>query len=309
MNTLIKAIQVFQKPNTGLRIISAINKSPLRHVTKFVATTAKYSRFAKRKSYYDSLSLTNAEQIAVQEMETQGYTDLTKLVSPEKLAELEAHCLPKLANAEAARERELNKNKDFWIRLSDEDIGDKVLDSENPMVKYALQESVLKIACGYLRQAAFLDYVLLTLSVPSPGPLRSSQLWHFDQDDTKMLKMFVYLTDVNEIGSGPFTFFNKEDSAKVKNSFIMRHLQDDEIFASIPAERRVQMIRPKLSCFMVDTTKCYHMGSRLTPGHHRLLYTALFTGIPSNYPWGGREKIRIATANLSPLQLQALTNS
>jgi hypothetical protein len=36
--------------------------------------------------------------------------------------------------------------------------------------------------------------------------------------------------------------------------------------------------------FMVDTARCLHMGSRLSEGHQRLLYTATFTSVPSMYP-------------------------
>ncbi|MFZ4405004.1 MAG: hypothetical protein ACOYOK_12945, partial [Pseudobdellovibrionaceae bacterium] len=71
---------------------------------------------------------------------------------------------------------------------------------------------------------------------------------------------------------------------------------------------QIQMIKPKLSCFVVDTSKCYHMGSRLQKEHKRLLYTALYIGLPSVYPWGGQEKYTLVNSSLTPLQTMALIN-
>jgi len=44
------------------------------------------------------------------------------------------------------------------------------------------------------------------------------------------------------------------------------------------------MKAPRLTSFMVDTAKCLHMGSRMAPGHGRLLYTATFFAFPRMYP-------------------------
>ena len=45
-----------------------------------------------------------------------------------------------------------------------------------------------------------------------------------------------------------------------------------------------EMYGSRMSAFIVETSRCLHMGSRLAPGHTRLLYTATFTTAPRLYP-------------------------
>jgi hypothetical protein len=124
---------------------------------------------------------------------------------------------------------------------------------------------------------------LLTLSKSTGKDLSYSQLWHRDHDDTRVIKFFVYLTDVEDADDGPFTFIPRPQSDKL--GFQLRsHLTDAEMATRIPLNAISQMKAPRLSAFMVDTARCLHMGSRLSPGHERLLYTATFISIPRLYP-------------------------
>lgn len=53
---------------------------------------------------------------------------------------------------------------------------------------------------------------------------------------------------------------------------------------TIPLDSAQAIRAPRLSAFMVDTARCLHMGSRVAPGHERLLYTATYISIPRLYP-------------------------
>ena len=85
----------------------------------------------------------------------------------------------------------------------------------------------------------------------------------------------------------------------------MQHLTDDVVFARIKRESTVQMIAPKLTSFMVDTGACYHMGSRVTKGNTRLMFTALYTSYPFIYPNVAKNSIAIVSP-LSGLQQMAV---
>jgi len=299
-----KVISVFQK-NTTNRIIQAFNKSPMRFLTKTLSICKSPHVYLKRKSLAKSVILTPQEQEVVNSLNQYGYAEMTSLLSPEKVKALSDYCLDKMKRSEEIKAREILKTKDFWTVLSDEDIADKNLTADNPLVNFALQVQVLRIVSAYLKQVPFIEYVMLTLSKYTGEPLKSSQLWHLDYDNTSMVKLFVYLTDVTSVEPGPFTFIDAVTSKNIKNSFITRHLPDNEVFSYVEKNSVRQMTKPKLSCFMVDTTRCYHMGSRLQEGHHRLMYTALYTGLPPIYYWSGREKYQ-PTPNLEELQLWAL---
>src|SRR3989344_3672043 len=82
-----------------------------------------------------------------------------------------------------------------------------LLDFSNPYVKFALNEKVLNIISSYLKlYPKFRGY---TLNVTTPMETGSvpidSQRWHRDPEDKIVVKMFLYLTDVDR-GSGPFIY-------------------------------------------------------------------------------------------------------
>lgn len=82
-----------------------------------------------------------------------------------------------------------------------------VLDVTNPFVRLSLRDEVLDIVNSYLNMySRFFALTLNITRVVSGGtPPSISQKWHRDPEDKRMLKLFIYLTDVDEV-SGPFTY-------------------------------------------------------------------------------------------------------
>lgn len=80
---------------------------------------------------------------------------------------------------------------------------------ENLFLRLALSESVLKIAGEYFGGMAprFYHFDLQeTIVVPPAEAPKLSQRWHRDPEDKKMCKVFVYFSDVEEEGAGPFKY-------------------------------------------------------------------------------------------------------
>ena len=46
-----------------------------------------------------------------------------------------------------------------------------------------------------------------------------------------------------------------------------KHVSDDKV---------TSMVGPEGTAFYIDTRNCYHLGSRITPGHRRIAYMASF---------------------------------
>jgi hypothetical protein len=180
--------------------------------------------------------------------------------------------------------REKGRHKTIWNYLTDIKYAGNKPDEHDPLVRYALSTPILNVAGDYLGETPWLRYIILTESVFQPGEISYSQKWHLDFDDARMLKLFVYLSDVSSPGAGPFRMIGREASRRVRNSFVRRHLADDEVFACVGGEDVIDVYGPILSSFVVDTSRIYHCGSRMAPGHSRLLYTALYTAFPSIYP-------------------------
>ncbi len=272
-----------RKPIIWQRLRWHINRTPMARVIKSLRRLPLQQEVQRRRALLAELPDTPVLKLHARQLREQGYSVLTDIIEPPLLAALSSAGEAKLARAHATEVRQDTGHKDFWLRLLDEDKHNGMLPIHNPFVSVALQPEILSIAGHAFGELPRLDYVLLTLSRSTGKELSYSQLWHRDYDDTRVIKLFVYLTDVQEIEDGPFTFMPGPVSDRM--GFRLRsHQADAEVATSIPLDAAQTMKAPRLSAFMVDTARCLHMGSRVAPGHERLLYTATFISIPRLYP-------------------------
>lgn len=81
------------------------------------------------------------------------------------------------------------------------------LDFKNPFVKLSLNEKLLDAVNSYLEMYSRLFQLTLNITrvIGEGVPPFLSQRWHRDPEDKRMLKLFIYLTDVDEV-AGPFSY-------------------------------------------------------------------------------------------------------
>ena len=112
----------------------------------------------------------------------------------------------------------------------------------------------------------------------------NSQLWHLDYSDCRTLRFWVYITDVTSLEDGPFTYMPLGPSRKVPNSFFPKRVMDEQIVTAGLADEVCQVYGKKGTIFYIDTSRCYHLGSRLKAGKTRLVYDATFLTHKHLYP-------------------------
>ena len=78
---------------------------------------------------------------------------------------------------------------------------------DDPWFRAVASHRLLDLANAYLEMWSKLEYVDVWYSVPQPAAAEriSSQRWHRDYDDKHLLKVFLYLVDVDE-HMGPFQY-------------------------------------------------------------------------------------------------------
>jgi hypothetical protein len=265
------------------RVLWHLNRSPAGVAIKATLGLVRRADVNARKRLSASLPADAVSTRLAADLDRDGYVRLDGQLDAALLAELGAAGQTKLEHALAATGTASRNHKKFWDRLLDEDMVDGRLAVENPFVRFAMQPRVVGVVSKVLGQVPKLDYVLLTLSHASDEPLSYSQLWHRDHDDVRVIKLFVYLTDVATQDDGPFTFIAGPASDRCGFS-LHSHRGDDEIFQRIQRDEVQAMIAPRLSVFMVETSRCLHMGSRMAQGHQRLLYTATYFAAPRMFP-------------------------
>lgn len=143
------------------------------------------------------------------------------------------------------------------------------LDLDSAYMKLALSDEVVAIASEYLGVIPVLTYVDVWYSPHVDRPTwRSSQLFHLDHADVTQLKVFLHCGDVS-VASGPLTVLSASDSRRLAKSVNYRLEQTrvtDEAVNAVVGTNRVVLDGPRGAAQLVDTSRCFHFGSRVQAG-------------------------------------------
>ena len=140
---------------------------------------------------------------------------------------------------------------------------------DSPYMRFALSDEVVAIVSGYLGMIPILTYVDVWYSPHVDKATWSSQLFHLDHADVTQLKLFLYCSDVSS-PSGPLTVLTASDSRRlakrVKYRLAQTRVADEDVDAVVPADRRAELDGPRGTTYFVDTSRCFHFGSRVQAG-------------------------------------------
>src|SRR6478672_736533 len=122
----------------------------------------------------------------------------------------------------------------------------------NFRIRFALQERILKFIGAYFGESPFLQDINILASFSTDSDKwQDSQLWHQDYGDSKVLKLWVYLTDVEKPETGPFTYLPGHLSRRVPNPF-QRRVSDETMAEQGFDKQAVAVTGPKASTFLID---------------------------------------------------------
>lgn len=284
------------------RLLWHVVRTPAAHLIKGALRTRHRAELGRRRALSAGLPKSDAAIAVAGQLEVDGYARADDLIDRASLQGL-ARAIETKQPAEAGGPSVFGEHKNFWSHVLESEMVDGSMPAASPFVRFALQPSLLSALALHYGELPRLDYVAVTHSRHSPGPLKFSQLWHRDHDDTKVVKLFVYLTDVDD-ADGPFTFLPAPQSDRV--GFHRRsHRADEEIAGKVDLSGAVRMKGPRLTTFLVETSRCLHMGSRVDPGHDRLMYTASFISAPRIFPERLRPFFRLE-GNENPVERMVL---
>lgn len=131
------------------------------------------------------------------------------------------------------------------------------------LLRFMVSRSVLDAASVYLGAVPILAGAALWWT-PENETAERSQLFHFDGEDERQLKLLINVFDTRA-ENGPFTLIPADRSAPLCNARAMRRrIQDPEIDARCGLENAVAFVGGPGSGGFVDTSRCLHYGSRGT---------------------------------------------
>lgn len=206
--------------------------------------------------------------------------------------------------------RKDRRAKQFLVNLLDR----ATLTLDHPAMRFALRPDLLESITAYLGTVPLLRSVQVFYSgVVDREPI-SSQLYHCDADDTRQVKIFLLCSDVRH-ENGPLTILDAASSARVRRATGYAYdgrLTDEEVAGVLGPHQPFELVgAPGTSC-VLDTSACFHYGSRVQAGAAPRLVTMMQFLTPFAFVLPGDWRqgavfAPLASASLSPLQRAVLT--
>lgn len=184
---------------------------------------------------------------------------------------------------------------------------------DSAVIRFALRSDVLSAVSRYLGVVPFLSVISVFHSDTLQGDPTSSQLYHCDGDDVTQVKVFIYCTDV-DVASGPLTVLDAQTTRAVqmKTRYEFRNrLTDDEVRQAVTTAKEHPILGPSGTTAFVDTSRCFHFGSRVAADAPPRLVTMVQYQTPYSFmlPADAQASLpfrRLVNATLTPVQRLAL---
>ncbi|WP_277969244.1 hypothetical protein [Sphingomonas echinoides] len=183
----------------------------------------------------------------------------------------------------------------------------------NPAIyQFGLHPVLLDLAEAYLGLPVAYDGVNLQYTV-ADGRAVSTRKWHRDREDRRMIKLAVYLSDV-DADSGPFQLLPADgpvaDADGRHDRFYLDDREDREIDGRILGVHPITCEGVAGTVVVADTARFFHRGKPATGGDRAALFYSYFARVPQRpyfcYRSGlSRHDIAALTTDLSQRQRDA----
>lgn len=148
--------------------------------------------------------------------------------------------------------------------------------------RWGLNDRLLDIAEAYLELPAGYDGVSINYTV-ADGREVSTRKWHRDWEDRRMLKIAIYLNDVDERG-GPFQMISRSDATQDDSSGYRYELASDDELGRMLGERFRDSIvsceGAKGTVVFTDTAGYFHRGKPAIDRDRKALFYSYFARTP-----------------------------
>jgi hypothetical protein len=153
------------------------------------------------------------------------------------------------------------------IHFRDVPDDERLLADSEPYL-FALSEPLLDLAERYMGLPVRHFGVAVKREIAN-GELVGTRHFHTDPEDENVLKIIVYLNDV-DAGTGPFQCLSAPDSAKVGRA------RGAELERIVPPSNWVTCLGPRLTANICDTARCLHRASPpLTTDRYSITFSYL----------------------------------
>jgi hypothetical protein len=180
---------------------------------------------------------------------------------------------------------------------------------DSAVIRFALRSDVLAAVSEYLGVVPLLSTIAVFHSDTVEGDPTSSQLFHCDGDDVTQIKIFVYCSHVDP-ASGPLTALDAATTSAVqmRTGYQFRdRLTDDQVRQAVSTAKEHAFLGCPGTTVFLDTSRCFHFGSRVAPDAPPRLVTMVQYQTPYSFMLPDHAQAalpfrRLANPSLTPLQ-------
>ena len=187
----------------------------------------------------------------------------------------------RLAKAKAKAKKLKNRGKglgkgDYIMRALEKDV--PPLGADDPWLRLGISDRMLDVVNSYFGLWSKLTYVDLWYTPPAADGVErvSSQRWHRDYNDDRLVKVFIYLGDVDE-STGPMDFVpGSVAGGEYDDQWPWRPVSNDlyppqdEFEQRIPESAQVSLTGPEGSMVFCNTSG-FHRGGYVTGDRPRVM--------------------------------------
>ena len=159
------------------------------------------------------------------------------------------------------------------------------IDLTSPFLRLALRNDVIAAVTAYLGIVPVLAHLQVYYSEAGVEEARSSQLFHCDADATAQVKIFVLCSEVT-LANGPLTLLEAGTSRGIRQQLGYHFggkIKDKRLSSLIKPADHHPIVGPPGTVCLVDTTQCFHYGSRVDRGGEPRLVTMVQYLKPSSF--------------------------
>ena len=253
--------------------------TPFRfRIKKFFKEIIYFRRINKAKKICNSFSLTDHESVILESLNEYGFSYLPKeFFLQEDLNSLKSY-------SESLYNQELNNIEKILEYKNIRAINKNVIYEDNHIAKRIMfYPSLIKITSKYLSMFPNFRGPDIVVSRQITTNKLGSQNWHLDYLDTKILKLFIYLTDVEDSDYGPFIYSEKNKKCTKQFKIFRRgHISDKALIKKNIKMEPIEVIGKKFTAFLIDTHCNPHKGS-IKLKKDRIIYVCTYT---THSHWG-----------------------
>lgn len=210
------------------------------------------------------------------EIKIKGYCLFPELLPDEIIKSL----YDKIIQSKGKYKSDIYSSKEYEMLNLENPKGTKFEYNKNDIIEFEevqnifFDKKLLGIIENYLCGLPIIDIIASWWNFPSDkADHTAAQLWHFDMDRPKWLKVFIYLTDCNE-DNGPHCYVNSTNN-NAKIPFKIRShgyaRLEDNIIESYYEKNNIKTFTAKKGTVLIEDTRGLHKGLKVEKGNRLLL--------------------------------------